>query len=395
MLQWETIRFDKCSEILWSVIQAKVEKLQKSICGVVYSDVPPPEEIKLREDLRISYYGKEVSSNNLQVHLLLVNGPETLDHWNLPDLAEALASLLAFSFRTRLTASRHWCSLDSDGRLSRPVDLFLRLSSASAGPLAVHPISIEGIYSRIKTVNRVVGELTGLSMKDFRRITRSLHLYQLSLITYPMDVGLAYSLLVSSIDNISCKASGSNNKKRFISFIKRYLPESFWTKPDSKAWEEDRWLDSITPWKYSIVDDYKERYAKEGENALLSLKGILSDSAIERLRGACKGTTKLTTQEQKMYDHVLHHWYLYRIDMKLTQKELPDILKRIHEDVRSAFFHGGRSPPDSAVDRYETAPMKPVIKADGTVMWRRDIPSFHTFERITHDTLLAYILSQG
>jgi len=233
-----------------------------------------------------------------------------------------------------------------------------------------------------------------MSIKDFKRIIRSLHLYQLALLTYPMDVGLAYSLLVSSVDNLSCKLYGSESLKwKFVSFIKQYLPETFWTGFDSRAWEEDRWLDSITPWERSILDSYRERYEKDGEKALYSLKGTLSEDALERLKTIFEEKTELPKEEKQAYDHVLHHWYLYRLDMKLAPNELSDILEGIYEEVRSAFFHGGRSPPRSAIDIYETAPIKPKFK-DGTVVWQRDIPSFYYFERMAHDSISGYLFTE-
>jgi DNA-binding TFAR19-related protein (PDSD5 family) len=370
------------------VLQIEGAEIEESVCGVIYSDIPLPLKIKIQDNVFVTYHGRDESGleNNIQVHLLAVNPPKNLDVFLIPDLSEALACLLSFSLRTRFAASRHWCHLDNDGRLSRPVDLFLKMASAFAGPLSIHAISPEGIQNRVKTLYDIVYILRKMKMKDFKSIARSLRLYQLALITYPIDVGLAYSLLVSSIDNLS--------RGKFVRFIEQFLPKTFWTEPDSRAWEEDRWLDSITPWERSIVDSYRERYEKDGERALSSLKGILNESAIERLKNIFSSKTELPSEEKKVFDHILNHWYLYRVDMKLTRDELPDILERIWEELRSAFFHGGRSPPESAIDRYETAPIKPKIKKNGTVVWRRDIPSFHTFERMAHDSILYYLRTE-
>ena len=389
MLQWETVRFEQCSEILWRVLQTEGSEIGESVCGVIYSDIPLPQKIKIQDNVFVTYRERDESGlkNNIQVHLLGVNPPRNLDVFLIPDFSEALACILSFSLRTRFTASRHWCHLDKDGRLSRPVDLFLRMASVFAGPLSIHAISPEGIQNRIKTLYDIVNVLRKVKYKTFKRIVRSFRLYQLALISYPIDVGLAYSLLVSSIDNIS--------RRKFVSFIEDFLPKSFWIEPDSRAWEEDRWLDSITPWKHSIVDSYREQYEKDGEKVLSSLKVILTEKAVERLKTVFSSKTELPSEEKMAYDHFLNHWYLYRVDRKLTRDELPDVLERIWKELRCAFFHGGRSPPESAIDRYETAPIKPKIKKDGTVVWQRDIPSFHTFERMTRDSILNYLHAES
>jgi len=386
LFEWESVRFDECSMILRKLLQSPKEESEFSDrCGVVYSDIPLPQTIKIQKNISLAYHGRIVA-NNAQVHLIAVYPPKSIDIFLIPNLSEAIACILSFSFRTRFTSSRDWGNL-KDENLRKPMDLFLRMASAFAGPLSIHPISPDGIRERLQVFHNVIESLRKISLKNYKRILRSFRLYQLALLTYPMDVGLAYSLLVSAIDNLSLK---SGNVEKFVDFIIQYLPKT-WASFDSRAWEEDRWLDSITPWKRSILDSYKERFGKNGEKVLDPLKGILSENAFQRLMTYLKENEELSPQEKRAYEHILNHWYLYRIDMKITQKELPDMLKRIYREVRSAFFHGGRSPPESTIDRYETAPIKPKFKKNGTVSWQRDIPSFNTFERITHDSILAYV----
>jgi hypothetical protein len=121
------------------------------------------------------------------------------------------------------------------------------------------------------------------------------------------------------------------------------------------------------------------------------MQKVLDMRIIERIKSAFRDKTELPMEEKRAYDHVLNHWYLYRVDMKLTLKELRPILQQVYDEVRSAFFHGGRSPPETAVDRYETARLKPRIKADKSIEWQRDIPSFYAFERMVHDSVLGYV----
>jgi hypothetical protein len=252
---------------------------------------------------------------------------------------------------------------------------------------------VNDIEKRIKISTDLLDTLREMNDRNFRRTTRSLHLYQLALLTYPLDIGLAYSLLVSSVDSLSCKFSRGGSKDKFVHFIEQFLPKSFWDSFDSRAWQEDRWLDSITPWKHSILDSYRERYERDGEKALSSLERTLSEGAVRKLKSAFEEKLEIPPEEEQAYSHILQHWYLYRLDMKLAPSELSDMLELIYEEVRSPFFHGGRSPPRNAIDRYETARVKPKINEDGMVVWERDIPSFYTFERITHDSILNYLLS--
>jgi hypothetical protein len=216
----------------------------------------------------------------------------------------------------------------------------------------------------------------------------------LSFLTYSTDIGLAYSLLVASVDNLSCRLYISETKthtERFVKFIMENLPAHTLTSFDSRAWEEDRWMESITPWQHSIIDSYRERYKKDGEKALDSLKGTLNVKVIEKIREAFRTKSEIPSEEKRVYDHVLSHWYLYRLDSKLTREELPGVLKQIYQDVRSAFFHGGKSPSQSTIDRYETAPIRPKFTGNNKIKWQRETPSFYYFERIAHESIISYL----
>jgi hypothetical protein len=391
--EWETVRFEECSATLFNMLHSSDYKIKEPERGIIYGDVSLNKEITVFNDILVKYEGA-LRADNTQVQILTVKIPDKLDIFNIPNFSEAVACLLSFSFRSRFTGSRHW-SLHKEGRpISPPMDAFYRMSSVVAGHLAVHPLSPDAIGEGISLLDWLVNELKRLGKKDFRRMMRSLRLYQLSLLTYSMDVGLAYSLLVASVDNLSCRLYVSETKKyteRFVKFIMENLPAHTLTSFDSRAWEEDRWMESITPWKHSIIDSYRERYETDGEKALESLEGVLNTKVIERIKETFDARREIPSEEKRAYDHVLSHWYLYRLDSKLTREELPGVLKQIYQDVRSAFFHGGKTPSQSTVDRYETAPIRPKFIGNNKIKWQRETPSFYYFERIAHESIMGYL----
>ena len=393
MPEWETVRFEECSATLFNVLHSSDYKIKESECGIIYGDFPLNKDIIVFDGILVKYEGA-LRTNGIQVQILTVKIPDNLDVFNTPSLSEAVACLLSFSFRSRFTGSRHW-SHHKEGRpIITPMDAFYRMSSMVAGPLAVHPISPDGIGEGIGLLDWLVNGLRRIGKKDFKRIMRSFRLYQLSLLTYSIDIGLAYSLLVASVDNLSCRLYVSEIKTytdRFVRFIMENLPAHTLTSFDSRAWEEDRWMESITPWKYSIIDSYRKRYEAEGEKVLESLKGTLNAQVVERIKEAFKKKSEIPIREKQAYEHVLRHWYLYRLDSKLTQEELPGVLKQIYQDVRSAFFHGGKTPSQSAVDRYETAPIRPKFTGNNKIGWQRETPSFYYFERIAHESIIGYL----
>ena len=48
-------------------------------------------------------------------------------------------------------------------------------------------------------------------------------------------------------------------------------------------------------------------------------------------------------------------------------------------------------PNRTAIDRYETAPIRPKIRENNKIEWQRGIPSFYYFERIAHECIINYI----
>ena len=392
MSNWETVRFEECSASLYNILHSSDYKIKEFERGIIYGDVPLNKEITVFDDVIVKYECI-LRANNVQVQILTTKVPDSLDIFNIPNFSEAVACLLSFSFRSRFTGSRHWSRHKEGSPLSTPMDAFYRMSSVVAGPLAIHSLSPDAIGEGIRLLDWLTNELKRISKKNFRRMMRSFRLYQLSLLTYSIDIGLAYSLLVASVDNLSCRlyiSETETNTERFVKFIMENLPARTLTSFDSRAWEEERWMESITPWKHSIIDSYRERYEKDGGKALDSLKGILNAKVIERIREAFRTKSEIPSEEKRAYDHVLSHWYLYRLDSKLTREELPSVLKQIYQDVRSAFFHSGKTPSQSTIDRYETAPIRPKFTGNNKIKWQRETPSFYYFERIARESIIGY-----
>ncbi len=391
----DTVRFEECAEIFWKVLQESSSGIDKYYVGIVYSTAALPKEIEIRDDVLIQNGGCLRGSNG-QVHLLTVTAPTNLYLFLIPSLSEAIGCLLSFSFRSRFAASRYLCNIDDKRRITRmPRDLFLRLNSGVLDSL-VFDSSTEGLTKGVQLFNSLIEIFRSLEKKNFERLIRSFRLYQLSLLDYSTDVGLAYSLLVSSVDNLSCNLYGSEGKKnkdKFVKFIEGYLPEAFWGSFDLRALEEDRRLDDMTSGGYSLLDVFKRRYEQYGEKVFTELPREMGNHAVARIKTSFVEKKELAPQEKQIYEHILRHSNIYRVDNKLARNELPEVLEHIYSEVRSAFFHGGKSPPQSATDRYETAPIKPKTTTENKVIWQRDIPSFYCFERIAHESITRYLIN--
>jgi hypothetical protein len=391
----ENLEFNICSEQLWEILQNGDLEISNTYCAVIFSDCSLAESIPLCGKIIIKDEGIS-SLGNLQTNLLSVNIPQSVFPSSEIYFSEALASILSFSFRSRFQASRRHSRHDENGNLCRPFDTFIRVISDQGGFLTPKCPSLKSIKERNLEFLLIINVLKKTNPVKFETLMKSFHLYQLSQLTRPLDVGLAYSLLVSSIDTISSKlykGSGMDEKAKFIKFIEDFLPLDFWSSFDSKAVEEDRYdqqrfHDVSTKPDFLHLEQERENYEKIG---ITHLKFILNDSAIKRLEKAFKNKEDMPLKEKEAYEHVLRHWYLYNADSKLTRDELSKTLKTIYSELRSAFFHSGKTPSKGAFDNYETAKITTQITCDNKMIAKRDIPSFYWFERVAHDCILNYL----
>jgi hypothetical protein len=392
----ETLRFKSCSTQLWEILHQSNSEINTSYCAVIFSDFPLADSIPICGKIIVKNEGR-CRLGILQTHQLSVSIPKSLDPFDDFCFSEALSSLLSFSFRSRFQASRHHCRYDKNGNLCEPMDAFLRVTSHWASLFTSKCPSLQGIKERNIEVQFIINLLKKMNYENFETLLKSFRLYQLAQLTHSVDVGLAYSLLVSSVDSISCTLykdfKKGGNTAKFIKFIEDFLPSEFWSSFDSRAVEEDRYRqrlfqDMNTKPDFSILEHERKMYEKEGKT---NLDNILNDFAIKRLEKVFKDKEEMPLEEKEAYEHVLKYWYLYGSDSKLSKAELSGSLKGIYENVRSAFFHSGKSPSEGAFDDYETAKIKLRITNDNKMITQRDIPSFYWFERIAHDCILNYL----
>jgi hypothetical protein len=312
---------------------------------------------------------------------LLLYVPAGFDFLTAPLFAEALAPILSFSLRRRVKA--HRASYDTENPPKQlDKDVSIRLPSVSVGPEASlqQRLSKEEQYLRIKTFVEIYETLMKMGEKEYLAAMRALHLYQLSLLNYREDIGLAYTLLVASIESVAqgfldigfsyddlgdseewdrtfaelgisephltCIRNKLVEKAHFLGlrfrrFIEKYLPDSFWVSPDSRAKELDDYIEELT----------KEHFGEKEDKS-----------------------------------HFESYWWLYTPERKVTKNELDDVLKSIYE-LRSRFAHRGISPPSEVVDHYETAEIKWEMDNEGRVQYRRAIPSYFWFEKVVHESV--------
>jgi len=380
------LSFDDCEKVLHPGMRKALfqflprqEKVQH--CVILLSEIPITVNEFAVDDFKLVPMSTEW--HPFKPYGLLLHVPIGFDFLTAPLFAEALAPILSFSLRRRVKAYRR--SYDAK---SPPKELdeyaSIRLPSVSVGPEGSlqQKLSNEEQIRRLETFAKIYETLMKMNGKEYLAVLRALHLYQLSLLNYREDIGLAYTLLVASIESVAqcfLNVEFSFNdlsdaeewerilaglkipeqhivdikdklvkKTRFLglkfrSFIEKYLPESFWVSPDSRAKE---------------LDDYLEELRKE----------------------------HFGTEFKERRDHFESYWWLYTPERKVTRNELDGVLKSIY-DLRSKFAHAGISPPSEVIDDYETAEIKVEIDNKGRVKYRRAIPSYFWFERVVHESI--------
>jgi hypothetical protein len=314
---------------------------------------------------------------------LLLYVPKGFDYLTAPLFGEAIAPILSFSLRRRIKAHRHAYKMDNAPK-EMPEDVSTRLCSISVGPEGSlqQPLTKKEQTRRLGNFGKIFQTLMGMSEKDYLATVRAFRLYQLSLLNYREDIGLAYTLLVAAIETVAeCFVKikprfeelpeaaewkeifaefGLRKKQvnkienlllkgkqflglKFREFVLNYLPDSFWTTADSKAIELDAYIDEIT----------KEHFG---------------------------------TEPKEEENHFKRYWWLYTPEQKVTKSELAEVLKNIY-NLRSRFAHVGESPPIEVAELYETAELKVEIDSKNRVRYRRAIPSYFWFERVVHDSI--------
>jgi hypothetical protein len=380
------LSFDDCEKVVHPEMRKALfqflpsqEKIQ--YCVILLSEIPITVNEFAVDDFKLVPMSTEW--HPFKPYGLLLHVPIRFDFLTAPLFAEALAPILSFSLRRRVKAYRR--SYDAK---SPPKELdeyaSTRLPSVSVGPEASlqQKLSKEEQIRRLETFAKIYETLMKMNGKEYLAVLRALHLYQLSLLNYREDIGLAYTLLVASIESVAqcflnlefsfsslpeaeewgktfaeLKISEPHvaaikkklvKKERFLGlkfrrFIKDYLPASFWTSADSRAKEFDDHIEGLG--KEHFGAEFKERR-----------------------------------------DHFERYWWLYTPERKVTRNELDSVLKSIY-DLRSNFAHAGISPPSEVIDDYETAEIKVEIDNKGRVKYRRAIPSYFWFERVVHESI--------
>lgn len=376
------LSFDDCERVLRPDMRQKLRfrpVKKRRFCTILLSEVPiTVGEYKLAD---FKLVPMPTPFEPFKPYGLILYVPTGFDFFTAPLFAEALAPILSFSLRRRVKAHRESYKTENPPR-QLDKDVSIRLPSVSVGPevMLQQKLTEKEQISRLETFAKIYVTLMEMSEKKYLAALRALHLYQLSLLNYREDIGLAYTLLVASIESVAQSfldidfsyddlgdseewdrtftelgisepsASGIRKKLvekasflglRFRIFIKKYLPDSFWVSPDSRAKDFDDYIEELT----------KEHFGK-----------------------------------RKNKSHFESYWWLYTPERKVTKNELDDVLKSIYE-LRSRFAHRGISPTNEVVDNYETAEIKWEIDSKGHIKYRRAIPSYFWFERVVYESI--------
>ena len=377
------LSFDDCEGMLRPDMRERlpfspVEK--RRFCTILLSEVPiTVGEIKIGD---FKLVPMSTPFTPFKPYGLILYVPDGLDFLTAPLFAEALAPLLSFSLRRRIKAHRKSYNAENPPR-QLDEDISIRLPSVSVGPEASlqQKLTKDEQISRLRTFAKIYETLMKMSEKEYLASIRAIHLYHLSLLNYREDIGLAYTLLVASIESVAqsfldidfswhdigdseewdktfnelkiSEQSATVIRKKLVKkafflglkfriFIEKYLPDSFWVSPDSRAKEFDEYIEELT----------REHFGKREKR-----------------------------------NHFESYWWLYTPERKVTKNELDDVLKSIY-DLRSKFAHKGVSPPYEVVDHYETAEIKwKMDNNKGHIQYRRAIPSYFWFERVVNESI--------
>jgi len=447
LIQAETIRFESCAYALWLLLNPPDSignedfYVHDNVYGILYSEIPFQTKYD-NEKIGISYYVKKRISD-AEVHILTVDSKGFIEDGLKPYLSESIACLLSFVFRKRLAGSRHWGILE-DGKITI-WDLFLRLSLPTFKAKQLSSSRFEEGIEKLNTLYKILKEI---SEEDFYRILRSLRLYHLALLTFPIDVGLSYSLLTSSIDNFSSKFVKKNDlnvnltkyasergwekifkkysvnetlkneiikkitrsdpmsKRKFIHFIEENLSSSFYDSFDSIAWEEDLSEEKYSDFNYkiSLLGHYKKMYKNHGNQIIDMLSDLFNEDILYKIKLYFEDKYILNEDEKREIEHMLKWFFIYNpfFSKRISKKELNDVLNNIYNMVRSSFYHHGKSPPKGSLEPYETLPFPfklrveklDTLKFKGRkITFIPDVPSWHLFERIVHESIYNFLIS--
>lgn len=381
------LSFDDCEKVLrpdmWKKYFGFLPINEKgNYCVLLLSEIPLTVGAYVVNDFKLT--PMVTKWDPFKPYGLLLYVPNGFDFLTAPLFGEALAPILSFSLRRRVKTHRRAYQIDNVPK-EIPEDAWTKLSSISVGPemSLQQPLTKKEQIRRLENFGKIFDTLMGMSEKDYLATVRAFRLYQLSLLNYREDIGLAYTLLVAAIETVAeCfvkikvrfeelpeateweeifaelglpKEHIVKIEKlllkgkqflglKFREFVVNYLPDSFWTTADSKAIELDAYIDEI--------------------------------------RKAHLGTE---LKEEK--NHFERYWWLYAPEKKVTKSELEEVLKNIY-NLRSKFAHVGESPPFEVADMFETAELKLEIDNKNRVRYRRAIPSYFWFERVVHDSIL-------
>ncbi len=138
-------------------------------------------------------------------YALVLRMPSNFDFLNTPLVGEAVAALLSFCMRRRMKAHRRPFSQRIYSESELGPEVFTSLPFVSVGPemLLQQPLVANELKNRIARFKTLYAIIVRMNKEDYLATVRSIHLYQLALLTLRDDVGLAYALLVASAETMA------------------------------------------------------------------------------------------------------------------------------------------------------------------------------------------------
>jgi len=265
------------------------------------------------------------------------------------------------------------CKSTRDDYLCRHNDL----SENDLHQLAIlHPVLVAGpgaTRSRISKakqdlmrseVSNLINILCSLEYKVYRTVMQSLRLIHLSLLTKRDDFGLAYLLVVSSIESIAQKA------------IKRKIVKK--KHPDETSWKEKA---SDDPLFKTLLDAYLEsrgnnEYLRERFVNFLKIYAPVEkwEQYIEHPMQDMADSIKEVNPSHNSEHLTGKHWFEKYPD-DLTKEEIDLILSDAYTH-RSCFVHRGEQPPHTDPNPSLTRFFQEVREYDGYNIKEAILPNY-------------------
>jgi hypothetical protein len=250
----------------------------------------------------------------------------------------------------------------------------------TAGPGCTHTaISVDKQKTLSDELSRFIEKLNSVDYSVYRTIMQSIRLVQLSLINKRDDFGLAYLLIVSSIESVAQKAVKRDNVKE------KHDSEKVW---EEKAREDKEFSELLSVYKQSRgKQEYlKERYIK------FILKYAPPATWAQCIQHPMQEMADYIKEINPSYvtDHLVEKHWLEKYLNELSETQITTILAYSYTH-RSFFVHRGEQPPHTDPSPMLNRFFHEFSEYNGTNLVERLLPNYELLLGISKYPILGWL----